>query len=101
MVTGSKECRVYLLDTKSAGGENHQTPLYRTPLLCNEEADFQSAGIWGSMASWEDSQGNALGADAVLGPGASGFQAADLLRPGDAWRHRGIQSGRERAARLS
>jgi outer membrane protein assembly factor BamB len=57
MVTGSKECRVYLLDTKSAGGDNHQTPLYRTPLLCNEEVNFASAGIWGSMASWEDSNG--------------------------------------------
>lgn len=57
MVTGSKECRVYLLDTKSAGGENHQTPVYRTPLLCNEEVNFASAGIWGSMATWEDSKG--------------------------------------------
>src|SRR4029077_14211270 len=25
MVTGSKECRVYLLDTRAAGGDNHQT----------------------------------------------------------------------------
>ena len=57
MVTGSKECRMYLLDTKSAGGANHQTPLDRTPLMCNEEADFQSAGIWGSMASWVDGSG--------------------------------------------
>ncbi len=57
MVTGSKECRVYLLDTKSAGGANHQTALDRTQLLCNEEADFQSAGIWGSMASWLDANG--------------------------------------------
>ena len=57
MVTGSKECRVYLLDPKSAGGDNHQTPMYRTPLLCNEEVNFASAGIWGSMATWEDSNG--------------------------------------------
>ncbi|MGH9591681.1 MAG: PQQ-binding-like beta-propeller repeat protein [Bryobacteraceae bacterium] len=57
MVTGSKECRVYLLDPKSAGGDNHQTPLFRTPLLCNEEVNFASAGIWGSMATWEDSKG--------------------------------------------
>jgi len=57
MVTGSKECRVYLLDTKSAGGADHITPLFRTQLLCNEEVDFQSAGIWGSMASWQDSKG--------------------------------------------
>ncbi len=57
MVTGSKECRMMLLDTKSAGGADHRTPLDRTPLMCNEETDFQSAGIWGSMASWEDGRG--------------------------------------------
>jgi outer membrane protein assembly factor BamB len=57
MVTGSKECRLYLLDPKSAGGEDHQTPLYRTPLICNEEVNFASAGIWGSMTTWEDSRG--------------------------------------------
>jgi len=57
MVTASKECRVYLLDTNDAGGNDHQTPLYRTPLMCNEEVNFASAGIWGSMASWEDSAG--------------------------------------------
>ncbi len=68
MITASKECRVYLLDTKSAGGENHQTPLYRTPLLCNEEADFQSAGIWGSMASWFDSKGTRWALTPFWGP---------------------------------
>lgn len=57
MVTGSKECRVYLLDTQAAGGDDHQTPLYRTPLLCNQETNFASAGIWGSMASWLDANG--------------------------------------------
>jgi hypothetical protein len=57
MATGSKECRVYLLDPKDAGGEDHQTPLDRTPLMCNEEVNFASAGIWGSMATWEDAKG--------------------------------------------
>jgi len=56
MVTGSKECRVYLLDPKSAGGADHQTPAYRTPLLCNEEVNFAGTGIWGGMASWEDAK---------------------------------------------
>src|SRR5687768_7681467 len=68
MITGSKECRVYLLDTKSAGGADHQTPLYRTPLICNEEVDFQSAGIWGSMASWEDSSGTRWALTPFWGP---------------------------------
>ena len=48
---------MYLLDTKDAGGDDHQTPLYRTPLVCNEEVNFAGAGIWGSMANWLDSSG--------------------------------------------
>ena len=48
---------MFLLDTKAAGGANHQTPLTQTPLMCNDETDFQSAGIWGNMATWEDSRG--------------------------------------------
>jgi hypothetical protein len=57
MVTSSKECRLWLLDPKSLGGADHQTPLYRTPLMCNEEVDFAAAGVWGSLATWEDSRG--------------------------------------------
>ncbi len=55
LATGSKACRVYLLDTKASGGDDHLTPLAQTQLLCNEEVNFASAGIWGSMASWQDS----------------------------------------------
>jgi outer membrane protein assembly factor BamB len=57
MVDAGKECRVYLMDTSSIGGDDHRTPLYRTPLICNEDVNFASAGIWGSMATWEDAQG--------------------------------------------
>ncbi len=73
MVTGSKECRVFLLDTKSAGGENHQTPLYRTQLFCNDEADFQSAGIWGSMANWKDDSGTQWALTPFWGPANPDF----------------------------
>jgi hypothetical protein len=55
LATGSKACKVYLLDTKGAGGDDHQTPLAETPFLCNDEVNFASAGIWGSMATWQDS----------------------------------------------
>ena len=75
MVTGSKECRVYLIDPKSAGGENHQTPLVRTPLLCNEEVNFASAGIWGSMASWEDAKGTRWVLTPFWGPVHPDFKA--------------------------
>ncbi len=58
LATGSKACRVYLLDTKASGGDDHETPLAQTQLLCNEETNFASAGIWGSLASWQDSEGS-------------------------------------------
>ncbi len=57
LATGSKACRIYLLDARATGGDDHETPLAQTQLLCNEEVNFASAGIWGSLASWEDSDG--------------------------------------------
>ena len=39
-VQSSKECRIWLLDTSALGGEDHRTPVYRTPLVCNEEVQF-------------------------------------------------------------
>ncbi|MSV31717.1 MAG: pyrrolo-quinoline quinone [Bryobacterales bacterium] len=57
MVDASKECRLYFMDTESIGGDDHRTPLQRTPLICNETVDFAEAGIWGSLSSWEDSKG--------------------------------------------
>ena len=62
MAASGKECRVYLLDPKSLGGADHQTPLYKTPLFCNEEVDFQDAGSWGALSTWEDARRHALGA---------------------------------------
>jgi outer membrane protein assembly factor BamB len=57
LATSSKECRVFLLDAKSLGGADHRTPLFRSPLMCNEEVNFAAAGVWGSMASWQDASG--------------------------------------------
>jgi outer membrane protein assembly factor BamB len=53
LVSSSKECRIWLLDTGMLGGEDHRTPAYRTPLFCNEEVNF-TMGVWGALASWED-----------------------------------------------
>ena len=57
MAASGKECRVFILDPRDAGGPDHQTPLYKTELFCNEEVDFQDAGSWGAMSTWEDSVG--------------------------------------------
>jgi outer membrane protein assembly factor BamB len=75
MVAGAKECRVYLMDTESIGGDDHRTPLYRSPLVCNEAVNFASAGIWGAMASWADSEGTRWVLAPIWGPKHSHFNA--------------------------
>jgi hypothetical protein len=69
LVVGSgKEGRLFLLDSKSLGGTDHRTPLYRTPLISNEEVDFAGRGTWGSLASWEDEKGTRWVLAPVWGP---------------------------------
>jgi outer membrane protein assembly factor BamB len=68
IVAGGKEGRLFLLDSQSLGGASHRTPLYRTPLIANEETDFAGFGIWGGLASWEDSKGTRWVLAPVWGP---------------------------------
>jgi outer membrane protein assembly factor BamB len=68
IVAGGKEGRLFLLDSQSLGGASHRTPLYRTPLIANEETDFAGFGIWGGLASWEDSKGMRWVLAPVWGP---------------------------------
>jgi outer membrane protein assembly factor BamB len=75
MVDAGKECRMYLMDTKSIGGDDHRTPMYRSPLLCNEDVNFAGAGIWGSLASWEDSKGTRWVLTPIWGAKHSKFSA--------------------------
>ncbi len=75
MIDASKECRVYVMDTESIGGDDHRTPAYRTPLICNEIVDFAEAGIWGSLTTWEDSKGVRWILVPFWGPKHSKFKA--------------------------
>jgi outer membrane protein assembly factor BamB len=75
MVDAGKECRMYLMDTQSIGGDDHRTPLYRSPLICNEDVNFASAGIWGSLASWEDAKGTRWVLTPIWGAKHSQFKA--------------------------
>lgn len=69
LLAGSgKEGRLYLLDSKSLGGENHRTPLFRTELISNEDVDFAGRGTWGSLASWQDTSGTRWVLAPVWGP---------------------------------
>src|SRR5215469_2694779 len=74
MVDASKECRLYMMDTKSIGGDDHRTPEYRTPLFCNEDVNRASAAVWGSLASWEESNGTRWVLSPFWGPKHSQFK---------------------------
>lgn len=74
-VQSSKECRIWLLDTSALGGDDHRTPVYRTPLVCNEEVQFASAGIWGALSTWEDTDGTRWVIMPFWGPKHSQFKA--------------------------
>lgn len=70
MAASGKECKVYLLDPKNPGGEDHHEPLYRTELFCNEAADFQNSGSWGAVSSWQDPAGTRWVVVPFWGPSA-------------------------------
>jgi outer membrane protein assembly factor BamB len=55
--TSGKEGVIFLLDTKSLGGADHHTPLYRSPKWTNEEVNFAGKGFWGAFSTWEDAAG--------------------------------------------
>ena len=58
LVAAGKEGRLFLLDSKSLGGADHRTPLFRSELISNwDNIDFAGEGIWGGFASWEDANG--------------------------------------------
>lgn len=58
LVAGAgKEGVIYLLDSKSLGGADHRTPLFRSPLYTNDDVDFAGRGFWGAFATWQDTKG--------------------------------------------
>lgn len=57
VVSTSKECRLWLMDRDNMGGDDHRTPLYRTPQFCNDDINYAGAGVWGGMANYVDSKG--------------------------------------------
>jgi len=81
IAASGKECRMYLLDPKSPGGADHHTPLYKSPLFCNEEVDFQDMGSWGAVSTWEDGDGTRWVLAPFWGPVHSQFKAPIMNTP--------------------
>jgi outer membrane protein assembly factor BamB len=76
LATSSKECRIFLLDRNNLGGADHRTPLVRTTWMCNEEVNFAAAGVWGSLATWEDAKGTRWLLSPIWGPSHPDFKPA-------------------------
>jgi hypothetical protein len=74
VAAGGKEGVVYLLDAQHIGGPDHKTPLYRSPLVANEDADFAGRGFWGAFATAEDEQKNRWLYAPALGAAAAGVK---------------------------
>ena len=55
--SGAKEGVLYLLDTDSLGGMDHQTPLLGGIRLGNDPQASMSYGIWGGLSAWRDDDG--------------------------------------------
>jgi hypothetical protein len=64
---GGKEGVLYLLDSKSMGTRDHQTPLLSLK-LANDDLAFEQQGIWGALSSWRDEQGEVWVYVPILGP---------------------------------
>ncbi|HLY62264.1 MAG TPA: PQQ-binding-like beta-propeller repeat protein [Terriglobia bacterium] len=56
---GGKGGVVYLMDANSLGGKGHDSALFTTPPLGNDEAGWNMRGIWGAPAEWKDETGEA------------------------------------------
>ena len=64
IVASGKEGRYFVLDGKSLGGADHETPLFKSELISNKNVNFQTEGTWGSISSWLGKDGTRW----VLGP---------------------------------
>ena len=68
LAAGGKEGVAYLMDADSLGDKDHQTPLYITPRLANDEDTFEGKGIWGGLSAWRDLQDQTWVYVPILGP---------------------------------
>ena len=52
IVTAGSDGSLHLLDSQSAGGTDHKTALFSTPLVA-----ASNGAIWGGLSTWEDADG--------------------------------------------
>jgi hypothetical protein len=75
VATAAKEGVIYLLDAKNLGGDTHMKPLYVSPRFGNDALLFGYNGVWGSLSTWVDSQGDRWLMVPMMGPPAKDTEA--------------------------
>ncbi len=87
-----KEGVIFLLDTKSMGGADHRTPLFRSPAYTNEEINFAGKGFWGAFSTWEDAAATRWLYAPAYGPPSAGTKFPTRVRRHAARQRYGLQS---------
>ncbi|MDQ2775091.1 MAG: hypothetical protein M3Y57_09270 [Acidobacteriota bacterium] len=54
VLTGSRNGRLYLLDSTSLGGVDHHTPLFASAVLAQTNKNYDGDGFRGTFSSWLD-----------------------------------------------
>jgi hypothetical protein len=67
IVAAGKDGRLYVLDSSSFEGD-HKTPVSKTAPLTTGDGNSANHGIWGSLSSWQGTDGTRFVAAAVWGP---------------------------------
>jgi hypothetical protein len=68
VAAATKDGRIYLLDTTSLGGSDHETPLFVSSALSSTKTDY----VPSALASWQDLDGTTWIAEPFVGGGPSG-----------------------------
>src|SRR5215472_5803211 len=56
IVAGSRNGRIYVLDSKSLGGSDHHTPLAQSDVIASPDTKYSGNGFSGTFSSWEDTE---------------------------------------------
>ena len=80
VATAARVGVIYLLDARNLGGENHMAPLIHGTLICvarfgNDALLFGYNGVWGSLSTWVDAQGERWLMVPMMGPPAKDTEA--------------------------
>ncbi len=83
VIAGSRDGRIYLLDSTSLGGADHHTPLAQSAVIAAADLTGAGNGIWNSFATWTDAAhgGTRWIYASISGPSALQFPASNGASP--------------------